>query len=163
MRTEAGVWEAVEMNEKVLEVMKASRVLSGLPGQDLEEIASLADVEEYLEAELILCEGEPGEDLFLVLSGRVGVSARISGRSRRLAVLGPGEVFGEIAPLKDRRRSATVVALEKVEVARLPGRALSVVLEDFPLARSRLEELGTSRMLESVMTDLDRDGGDAGA
>jgi serine/threonine protein phosphatase PrpC len=57
-------------------------------------------------------EGTPGSDLFVIVSGRVSVAAG----GRDLTELGPGAHFGEMALVNDAPRSATVVALEQMDL-----------------------------------------------
>ncbi|NOZ88220.1 MAG: cyclic nucleotide-binding domain-containing protein [Deltaproteobacteria bacterium] len=142
------------MSKRILSILKKSEIFSGLTDQELDEISALAEIEEYDEAEIIVFEGEVGDDLYLVLSGRVGVSAKLAGRSKKLAVLESGGIFGEIAPLRAHRRMATVVALQKVEVGRIPQKPLEIILDDFPLVKARLEDLGTTRMLENALAEI---------
>ena len=74
--------------------------------------------------ELIFARGDPGEAVYLLISGRVRLSV-VSADKRILSFkhAGPGEIFGEIAPLDGGRRSADATALTHVE-ARLLTRAL---------------------------------------
>jgi CRP-like cAMP-binding protein len=57
-------------------------------------------------------QGEPGEDFWLLLEGRVEVSLHTAHGDRRLAEAGAGSILGELALLRGRPRSATVAALE---------------------------------------------------
>ncbi len=64
--------------------------------------------------------GDKGDSLFLILSGRVGVTApNEDGEHVPIATLGPGELFGEISLLDGGPRTATVRAIEPVEVCTL--------------------------------------------
>lgn len=63
--------------------------------------------------EVIFRQGDAGDCCYLVRSGSVEVvSTPAEGEERRLAVLGPGMIFGEVALLTEERRNATVRALE---------------------------------------------------
>jgi CRP-like cAMP-binding protein len=61
---------------------------------------------------VIVKEGDPGNALFVVSSGRVDVTKQGKSRTVKLATLGPGAFFGEFALLSDRRRHATVTVAE---------------------------------------------------
>jgi cyclic nucleotide-binding protein/MFS transporter len=63
---------------------------------------------EVLPGQEVITEGEPGDRFYVVDSGRV----RATYQGRLLSEAGPGEPFGEIALLRDVRRTATVTALE---------------------------------------------------
>jgi CRP-like cAMP-binding protein len=73
-------------------------------------------------------EGEEGDALFLILSGRVSVKKG----SRTVAEEGPRAYFGELALLDGEPRSATVVATEDVTVAVLGLRMFRTLLREFP-------------------------------
>ncbi|MDP4024851.1 patatin-like phospholipase family protein [Methylobacterium sp. NEAU 140] len=78
-------------------------------------------------------QGEPGDALYTLVSGAVGVSARDHhGVSSRLARLRPPESFGEMALLSDAPRAATVVALRDTNLLRLTRPAFEAVIGEHP-------------------------------
>jgi CRP/FNR family transcriptional regulator/CRP/FNR family cyclic AMP-dependent transcriptional regulator len=84
----------------------------------LEQLATLLRRRAYRRGEVVFHQGDPGDTLHMVLSGRVKVVvAAESGEEVVLFVLGPHELFGEIALLDSGPRTATVVALEPLETA----------------------------------------------
>lgn len=71
----------------------------------------------YQSGEILFTEGDPGDRVFFIMSGRVQVIKNLSnGATRELAVLGEGDIVGEMAVLDGRPRSATVTAIEATEV-----------------------------------------------
>jgi CRP-like cAMP-binding protein len=54
-------------------------------------------------------EGEPGNTMYVLQSGRVSITKHVREEEKTLAVLGPGEFFGEMAILNDKPRTATAV------------------------------------------------------
>ncbi len=60
--------------------------------------------------------GEIGKEIFVIRSGSVRIFVESRGVNKTLAVLGPGEIIGEMALLNNRPRSATAVALEESEL-----------------------------------------------
>lgn len=82
----------------------------------------------------IVEQGDPGDDVFLVLDGVVAVEVD----GERLAELGPGAVIGERAVLEGGRRTATVIAVTRSKVAAVPGRALDpTALDDLRAGHRR--------------------------
>jgi CRP/FNR family cyclic AMP-dependent transcriptional regulator len=61
-------------------------------------------------------EGDKGEEMFIIQSGRVKISKRIRGVEKTLATLEKGEFFGEMAILNDKPRSASAETLENCEM-----------------------------------------------
>jgi putative peptide zinc metalloprotease protein len=75
----------------------------------------------------VVRQGESGDSCFIIRGGRVTVSALRDGAVRELAVLGPGDVFGEAALLTACPRTATVTALESCELLEFDRAALSEI------------------------------------
>jgi CRP-like cAMP-binding protein len=71
---------------------------------------------DYAPGEVIFCEFEPGHDFYFINSGKVKIVKIINNREKTLDVMGPGDVFGEMAILEEEPRSASVIATEAVKV-----------------------------------------------
>ena len=69
----------------------------------------------FPEGTLIFSEGDPSREAYVLRSGRVEVIKATPRGPLRLAVLGPGDVLGEMGLLDDRLRSASARTLEEVE------------------------------------------------
>lgn len=82
----------------------------------------------YAAGEVVIREGELGNEAFVIVSGRCRVTAASHGKSVVLRELGPGDVFGETAVFSDEHRTATVEAIEPVEVRVVTGETLSQTL-----------------------------------
>lgn len=65
--------------------------------------------------EIVFEEGASGDDAFIIERGSVEVSVLRNGKTIRLAVLGPGEIFGEMSLIDDRPRTATVRAITEID------------------------------------------------
>lgn len=87
-------------------------------------------------------EGEFGRHLYVVVSG----TATVSKGGRKLAELGPGDFFGELAFLDGSSRSATVTAKTEVTVIVLGPREMDVIVEREPTIAKRLLEAMASRV-----------------
>jgi CRP/FNR family cyclic AMP-dependent transcriptional regulator len=86
-------------------------LFSGVPLHHLRELARFARTETFAAGETIVRMGEPGWTLYVVRSGRVRVLRdQPNGTTVELAVLGPGEHFGELSIFDGENRSATVIA-----------------------------------------------------
>src|SRR6185436_4664695 len=73
------------------------------------------------EGDTVCRQGEPGDCLFVLTAGRLGIHVQdaTGGISRRIDGLGPGDLFGEMALLTGEPRSATVLAETRSRVLRL--------------------------------------------
>jgi CRP-like cAMP-binding protein len=104
-----------------LEQLKSVELFSGLKTPALELIARIASEEAHKRNEKIFRHGEPGEKLYLILEGKVRISREIPGMGEEaLAVLGAGQIFGEMALLDESPRSADAIAHEKCRVLTVP-------------------------------------------
>ena len=111
--------------ERVL-LLKSAPMFAQVPAEDLAPLASSAEERSYAAGSVLCREGEPGDELFLILGGRV----RVVRGGTTLAELGPGEAVGEMAVLDEGPRSATVEALEETEVLALESEAFYEVLHE---------------------------------
>jgi CRP/FNR family transcriptional regulator, cyclic AMP receptor protein len=95
--------------------------LARLSDADLSVLAGRWTVRSYSAQEMIIGHGDDGRDVFFVLQGRARVIV-FSGNGREVAYrdIGPGDIFGELAGIDGKARSASIVALEATRVARLP-------------------------------------------
>ena len=91
----------VEGRAVVLTPEEKSRSLTsgGLSESDRYLFAAFAEERSYPAESLLFREGDTGDALFVIASGRVRISRRIGGGEEALAILGPGEIFGEMAIL----------------------------------------------------------------
>lgn len=104
-----------------LEQLKGVELFSGLKQPALELIARIASEETYNRGDKIFRHGEPGEKLYLILEGKVRISREIPGMGEEaLAVLGPGQIFGEMALLDESPRSADANVHDKCRVLAVP-------------------------------------------
>jgi glutaminase len=99
--------------------LAGQELLQGLTTDELEAVERLADVRTVPPGQVVFHEGDRADSIYFVLSGRVSVRLPLGGRGRdrRLATLGPGLAFGEMAFLDEGRRSADVVTEDESVLA----------------------------------------------
>lgn len=94
-------------------VLRHNYLFRGLSDSTLEGIAALAAKRSYYKGSVIFSQGDEGDALFGVASGRVRISASASGgREVFLNIMEPGDTFGEIAVMDGLPRTANAVALD---------------------------------------------------
>lgn len=96
---------------------------------------------------VLVRQGDPGHDLFVVFSGRLRVSKSLGEASAPVATLGQGAVIGEIALVREVPRTATVVALEESHVYRLSYQDLRYILDNNDELAAHLTALATERLI----------------
>jgi CRP-like cAMP-binding protein len=106
----------------------------GFQGRDqevLEAIGARLEVVAAAQGDVIVHEGEMGDDAYIVAEGRVGVYRGVAGaRAERVAVLERGNVFGQVSAADSRGRTATVRALLPTYLVRIPGPVFDVLSKD---------------------------------
>jgi uncharacterized protein len=84
---------------------------------DLELLRSCGVIKKYSSDAVITLEGEKGQEMFFILSGRVGIFLNtFTDDAVKVTELITGEIFGEMSLLEDLPRSATVIALTPINV-----------------------------------------------
>lgn len=73
-------------------------------------------------------EGDPGEEMYVIQSGRVQLTRTVRGREVHLATLPAGEFFGEMAIVNRRPRSATATVIDPAQVLVIDGRTFEAMV-----------------------------------
>jgi hypothetical protein len=126
-------------------------LFSTLAPESLAELAQASLKGDYLPAESLCHEGEPGNEVFIVLSGKViilqgeGLDERVVGTAE------PGALLGELAVLDPAPRTATLRAgAQGVRVLRLDGQAFRDALNADPAIATEVIRILAQRMRERV-------------
>jgi CRP-like cAMP-binding protein len=129
------------------EQLKRVELFSSLKARALERIASIAQEEAHVREGSIFQHGDVGDKLYLILEGKVRIARQIPGMGEEaLAVLGPGQVFGEMALLDESPRSADALCHENCRLLAIAKEDLDDLLfQDKELAYEVL--WGTVHML----------------
>jgi CRP/FNR family transcriptional regulator, cyclic AMP receptor protein len=120
--------------------LKQIWLFATLEDAEIDQIAALARPRRCVPRQAVVTQGELTAELFAVVSGKLKATAtNAAGDQVVFSIMGPGEVFGEIALLDGEARSATVTAVEESEllaikrdafhdlVLRVPTLALSLM------------------------------------
>ncbi len=117
------------MTDAPLDQLRRIDLFSGLKPQALEFIARIAIEESFPVGTKLFRHGDPGDRLYVILDGRVRISRDVTGMGEEaLAVLGPGQVFGEMALLDEAPRSADAIVHERCRVLTIPKDAFDDLL-----------------------------------
>ena len=115
------------------QILRRSRVFAQLDDGDCDAILAQATVARYAEGDPIFAKGDPGNSMMAVLKGRVTISALSpDGRQVVFTVFRDGDVFGEIALLDGKERTADATATSDCELLVVPRRSLLNLLDRQP-------------------------------
>ena len=111
-----------------IDLLKRVPLFAGCSKAELLEIAMSADELDLRDGHVLTREGRPGREFFVLIEGTV----RVTKDGKKLADLGGGDWFGEIALLTHVPRTATVTATSPVRVLVVTDRAFRRVVETMP-------------------------------
>jgi CRP-like cAMP-binding protein len=114
------------------------------------DVLSVMEIVPAPKGRTVLKQHQKGEDVFVVLSGTLEVIRD----SRSLSTLGTGDVFGELGFFCQGNRSATIKAIEKSILIRIPSEPLKELRARHPRIRDILENLYGERILKKTREDL---------
>lgn len=132
-------------------IFARSALFAGLPVDDRRRVAACFELRSFPRGSVLIEEGKPGDDFYLVKSGEVEIlRATPDGGKALLALLGPNQFFGEISFLMGKPRSASAVATSEAEILVISGEALREVVAHYPSVRSQLEKARLRRAVETA-------------
>ncbi|GHV75505.1 Crp/Fnr family transcriptional regulator [Spirochaetia bacterium] len=99
--------------------------------------------------EMIFSEFEPGDTFYLIQEGRVELVKVIGDVEKTLDILQPSEMFGEMAILEDSPRSATAIALDKVQVLEFNRQNFDVLMAGNPQIALKLLKTFARRLYDA--------------
>jgi len=138
--------------ERVADTLLAmTEVFRPLSPEDRRAVVAACVRTARLPGEEIVREGEAGQTMFLIRSGRVTVSVKdASGAKKEVAELGPGDFFGEVALATHRPRSATVTAATGVELLEIPRPVIREMANKYPEVKNGLEKVIRERVIDAI-------------
>jgi CRP-like cAMP-binding protein len=139
------------------DVLRQAPLFSGLDDEVASALESSMSSSSLRRGEILFSEGDDGNQLYVVTEGKIKLGRTSpDGRENLLAILGPGQMFGELSFFDPGPRSATATAVTDVELKSLGHEALSPVLNAHPdVAHALLNQLaGRLRRTNEVVGDL---------
>ena len=136
----------------LLPVMISRELMRAVPGLNEEELVNASSKLRRLNVaagDVIVRQGDEADKFYVVSKGEVEVVRDEQGAQRDVAVLGPGQFFGEIGLLRATPRSATVRAKTAAQVLALDGATFSQFIAASAGGRPELERTADRRIEES--------------
>ena len=128
--------------------LRAIPIFEGLSEDDLDRCAKRFQETEILQGSGLTREDDFAYKFFVVIEGEVEVLRDFDS----VAMLGPGDFFGEMGLISGERRNARVVAHTRCQLAWMMGWDFSEMTEELPAVAARIEETVAERMA-SIPTD----------
>jgi small-conductance mechanosensitive channel/CRP-like cAMP-binding protein len=153
------VVHSVGAGERSLTAIDSDQIVSHLAAVDfftiltpeqIEILAKDARVLRFLPGEPIVRQGEPGQELFVILEGEAEVWLEHEGRSTRINQMHRGQFFGEMSLLTGEPRSATVRAVTPLKVVQVGKAALSRIVQEDQRIIERIGEVVARRQVMTI-------------
>jgi signal transduction histidine kinase len=129
--------------------LESSKLFRRLSQPELQALRQIAREQRFAAGQEIFKEGDKGDGVYLVKDGLVEISVKVAENVQRVfAQLGPGEVFGEMAVLEFKPRSASASAAQASTVYFIPRDELLVMVERSPVLSLELMREISERLRE---------------
>lgn len=127
-----------------------------LVGVDRERVLQIGIRRRYRKGAYVFHAGDTGDRLYVIVTGRVSVQlTNREGDTTILALLGPGDCFGELALLRGGVRTASVVALEDLEAVTLSRADLNHLSDDGRVVQGFLIDVLTTQVMRLTRRVID--------
>ena len=129
------------------EVLARSGIFQGVDPEAAEALAKEMDMLEVRKGDVVFNEGEAGDSLYIVLSGKIKLGRRAAdGRQNLVSIMGPSDMLGELSLFDPGPRTATATAVSDVTMARMPQTVLRPWIESHPEIGEKLLQVLARRL-----------------
>ena len=132
-----GLYEILAMSRQRA-ALEHSALFQGMTDYQIRKTILISELREYPDGERLIEQGTIGSSMYLVVSGQLEVLRREGDAGRHIAMLGPGDVFGEVGFVHATHRTADVCARGPVSVLRFDHERLEKDLVFFPHIMAKL-------------------------
>lgn len=115
--------------QELLDILRAVTVFSGFSDKELQQVCSSCSVMQARIGEVLLEEGLPATEIFILLKGNVTIILNLKEEPLELVVLGPGSCIGEASVIGIQNHSASVVAVTDVVLMVLSRKMIMQILD----------------------------------
>ncbi|MGI9622518.1 MAG: Crp/Fnr family transcriptional regulator [Acidimicrobiales bacterium] len=137
-------------------LIASAELFAGLDEADIAPIAAAAHIRQLRRGDVLFLETDDPNELFIVVSGRIAISNRSpDGRESVVALMEPGDLFGEMGLFDSHGRSAGARALEPSEAVVVPYDPVMALYGAKPELLWRVVDMLTGRLrsMDSALAD----------
>lgn len=109
-----------------------------------------AGLKRFSDGEIVVREGDAGDSMYVIIKGEASVAGHFSGKEMKLASLSTGDLFGEVAFLTGRTRTADVIAIGDLEVYEIDRLLFDEVTEKEPELLEYINEVFRERVRQTI-------------
>jgi len=142
--------------ERVLDILLAvSPLFSVLPPEKRRELAAKFSPSFLRQGEIIVTEGEVGDQMYIIQTGEVQMVTEREGEKIVLARLKAGDIFGEVSLLTGKPRTATAVAMSDVRLASIGREDIRGIVKAYPEILEIIKKYVKMRMEDTISTIME--------
>ena len=119
----------LSLMERIL-FFKQVPLFANLAPVDIKQVAAIAQEESFCDGDLIAQQGDPGDVMFIIVSGEVSVVVSKDQKNIEIAKRKPGEYVGEMALISKEPRNATLAAIGNVRALSIDQKSFESLLRD---------------------------------
>ena len=128
-------------------LLKNNKFFSSLEQDELDEVEEIMRLRNYNRGEIIFFEGEEGDGLFLLKSGKVKLTKMVeSGEEQILTIIKPGNIFAEVVLFGNANYPATATALEDSKIYLIRSQDMTKLIKDKPSIAVKLLDVMSKRL-----------------
>jgi CRP-like cAMP-binding protein len=142
--------ECISGNLAVCAFIERSHLFKGLEKEDLKALYEAGRLVKFNAGDKVVREGDTGDEMFVIMTGSVRVVTGPEMTPVELAQLKRGAFFGEVSVLTGRPRTATVVAIDEVELIAFGKMVLEPILRKYPRVRKLMQVVVEGRVRTAI-------------
>ncbi len=136
---------------------KTIPLFEGLRPVQAKIVTLMGEFRTFAKGELIVKQGDLGREMFVLINGRADARLNIDGESKLLRSMARGDVVGEMALIRQNRRTADVIAVDDAEAIVVDERFLSRMQKRYPRIGARIF-LNIAKILSDRLDEASRRG-----
>jgi CRP-like cAMP-binding protein len=142
--------ECISGNLAVCAFIERSHLFKGLEKEDLTGLYEAGRLLTFKAGQAVVREGDPGTEMYVIMTGTVKVITGPAQAPVELAQLKRGAFFGEVSVLTGQPRTATVLAVDEVELIAFDKQALEPILRKYKRVRKLMQVVVEGRVRTAI-------------
>lgn len=134
---------------------KTIPLFEGLRPVQAKIVTLMGEFQTFTKGEFIVKQGDLGKEMFVLINGRADARLNIDGESKLLRTMARGDVIGEMALIRQNRRTADVIAVDAAEAIVVDERFLSRMQKRYPRIGARIF-LNIAKILSDRLDEASR-------
>ena len=138
--------------EEIKDFIKKVELFKDFPDEDIEQIANISQTKKFFPGDVIIKQGEIGDELYIIVQGSVKIYYDDEiGKVIELAYIAEGDFFGEIGFMGDKKRKASVAAVDESILIEISREKIDNLIQKNPKLETVLFNYYQNRILDLLI------------